>query len=130
MRTLPDHVRKAVKARDPKADVVWNERLHVWYLMWDGQPICALSHDDGTDMLEPCTDEILAFMAACDNWNDGPERIKAMRRAAAERKRRLAERQMALVEDLKEEGRKVGNVFKNGVSPQVYIKDNPLYKGV
>lgn len=129
MRALPDHIRKAVHDRDPKADVVWDDRLHVWFLVWDGQRICALSHDDGTDMIEPCADEILAFMAACDNWKDGPDRIKAMRRATSERKRRLAARQEAIAEESRREARNVAEVFRRGVSPQVYIKNNPLYKG-
>ena len=129
MRTLPDHIKKIIHARDPKADVKWDDRLHVWYLYWDGQPICALSHDDGTDMIEPCADEILNFMATCDNWNDGPERVKAMKRAAANRKRRIAERNAAMAEEARREAEKAGKVFISGVSPQVYIHDNPLHKG-
>lgn len=129
MRTLPDHIAKAIHARDPKADVRWDERLHVWYLFWDNQPICALSHDDGTDMIEPCTDEILNFMASCDNWQDGPERVRAMKRAASDRKRRISERNAARFEEARREAGKAVKVFLGGVSPQVYIHDNPLHKG-
>ena len=95
MRTPPDYITNEIHKRDPKADIVWDDRLHVWKLYWDGQPICALSHDDGTDMLELCLDEILDFMASCDNWRNGQDRIRAMRRAAESRKRRIAARMAA-----------------------------------
>ncbi|MBR5026604.1 MAG: hypothetical protein IKX48_16195 [Victivallales bacterium] len=126
MRTPPDHITKEIHKRDPKADIIWDDRLHVWKLYWDGQPICALSHDDGTDMLEPCLDEILDFMASCDNWRNGQDRIRHMRQAAESRKRRIAARLAAGKEEAAAEARKVGRVLKNGVSPQVYIHNNPL----
>ena len=68
-------------------------------------------------------------MALCDNWNDGPERVKAMKRAAANRKRRIAERNAAMAEEARREADKAAKVFISGVSPQVYIHDNPLHKG-
>ena len=50
MRETPWYISKAIHARDPLADVRWDDRLHVWVLYWDNVRICALFHADGSDM--------------------------------------------------------------------------------
>ena len=128
MRELPKHIEQAVKARDPLASVVWEERRHVWALEWDGVRICDLFHADDTPMIEPVVEEILGIMGRFDNWQDGPERLKAISRNAENAKRKAQERAAILSEEAKRESEKVSGVFEHGVSPQIYIKNNPLFK--
>ncbi len=128
MRDVPDHVAKAIRARDPLASVKWDDASHVWVLDLDGGRICQLFHVDGTDMLELCVDEILDIMGRYDNTNDGPERIARMRRSAANARAKAEERKQQLVEESMRESSQVTDVLLNGVSPQYHVTNNPLYK--
>ena len=127
MRELPQHIEQAVKARDPLASVVWEEKRHVWALEWDGVRICDLFHSDDTPMIEPVVEEILGIMGRFDNWQDGPERLEAISRNAENAKRKARERAEILAEEARRESEKVSGVFEHGVSPQIYIKNNPLF---
>jgi hypothetical protein len=126
MRELPRHVEQAVKARDPLASVVWEEKRHVWALEWDGVRICDLFHSDDTPMVEACVEEILGAMGRYDNWQDGPERLEAITRNAMAAKAKARERAEILKEEARRESEKVTDVFSRGVSPQIYIHNNPV----
>lgn len=128
MRDVPDHITKAIHDRDPLASVKWDDCQHTWILYWDGVKICNLFHADGKDMIELCVDEILDIMGRYDNYNDGMERIKAMRRSASEAKRKAEERKKIMIEESMKETEKVTDVMVNGVSPQVHIQNNPICK--
>ena len=128
MRDVPDHIRRRLKERDPLASVVWDDRSHVWVLYWDGVRICQLFHEDGSDMVELCLDEILDIMGRYDNSNDGPERLARMRRSAANARARAEERKQQLVEESMRESSKVTDVLLSGVSPQYHVQNNPLHR--
>lgn len=128
MRDVPSHIAKAIRDRDPLAEIRWDDSIHCWILYWDNQRICSLFHEDGNDMLEPCADEILSIMGRYDNYNDGRERIRAMRRSSAEARRKADERKKVMMEESMRESEKVADVMLNGVSPQVHITNNPIAK--
>ena len=126
MREVPWHISKAIHARDPLADVRWDDRLHVWVLYWDNVRICALFHADGSDMQEICVDEVLDIMGRYDNYNDGAERLASIQRTAHSARYKAHQRQLQMMEDSEREAGSVHKTLTQGVSPQIYVKDNPL----
>ncbi len=126
MRETPWYISKAIHARDPLADVRWDDRLHVWVLYWDNVRICALFHADGSDMQELCVDEILDIMGKYDNYNDGAERLAAIRRTAANAKYKAEQRKRQIIEETERETHSMCRTLTRGANPQVYIKNNPL----
>ena len=118
-RELSWYERRELHSIDPLADVRWDEEKHIWVLYWDNVRICCLYHSDGSDMVQLCMDEVRDILARCDNYKDGPERLKAMRRRAADVKSRAALRQERLMEESIREAEAVAHNQLHGCPLQV-----------
>ena len=126
MREVPDDIARRLREKDPLATIKWDMEIHRWCLLWDNQRICALFHDDGSDMLELCWDEISGILDKYDNYKDGPERIANMRKVSANAKRKAELRAEKLREESIREAERVSRTLQNGCPLQVYIKDNKI----
>ena len=126
MREVPDDIAKRLRSKDPLASIRWNMEVHKWELLWDGKVICALFHEDGTDMMELCWDEICAFLDRFDTYKDGPERIANMRKASINARKKAMLRAESLQEESMREAEKVSRTLLRGCPLQVYIKDNKI----
>ena len=98
-REAPWHVVKGLHEIDAKADVRWDDMMHNWFLYWDGQRICGLFHRDGSNMLELVLDEIRDLLDTSDNFKDGPDRVRRMRRRAEEARSRAELRKELMIEE-------------------------------
>lgn len=120
MREVPWDVRRELHSRDPEADVFWDAEIHRWVLSWRKRRVCVLFHEDGTDMLELCASEILGLLDRFDNFKDGPDRLKAMRRVAADARHRAEiRREFAEQESMREAERMAKSI---AAGPKVQIE--------
>lgn len=126
MREVPDDISRRLRAKDPLAKIEWDQEIHRWILYWNGRRICALFHEDGSDMMELCWDEISGMLDRFDNYKDGPERIASMRKAASEAKRKADIRAEYLRDEAEREAERVTRTQLNGCPLQVYVKDNKI----
>ena len=118
-RELSWHEKRELHKIDQLADVRWDEEQHVWVLYWDNIRICCLYHSDGSNMVELCLDEVRDILARNDNYKDGPERVKTMRRRAADAKANAARRQELMMEESIREAEAVARNQMNGCPLQV-----------
>ncbi len=118
-RELSWHEKRELHNIDQLADVRWDEEQHVWVLYWDNVRICCLYHSDGSNMVELCMDEVRDILARCDNYKDGPERVKAMKRRAADAKANAARRQELMMEESIREAEAVAKNQMQGCPLQV-----------
>lgn len=122
MREVPWDVLKAVHDKDPLVSIAWDQEIHKWMLSWDGQRICALFHEDGSDMMELNASEILSLLDRFDNFKDGPDRIRKMRQRSADARKKAALREEFRIQESMREAERVHKVLRQGgASPQVYI---------
>ena len=122
MRQVPWDILAAVHEKDPLVDISWDQEIHKWILFWDSQRICALFHEDGSDMMELNTGEILSLLARFDNFKDGPDRIRKIRQHAANARDKARIRaELRQQESLREAERIEKVARQGGASPQVYI---------
>lgn len=126
MREVPADIASRLKAKDPLARIFWDQEIHKWVLEWDGVRICTLFHSDGADMIELCWDEISDMLDKFDNYKDGPERIAAIRKVAANARRKAECRAERMREESMREAERIAKVQSSGCPLQVYVKDNKI----
>lgn len=129
MRRAPDNTLSKLTAYDPDLDLVWDGEIARWYLTYRRRRVCALYHDDGTPWinLDGAGDELVRNVRRMDTAVDGPERLRAMARAAAEARYRGEQRKRNALTEARAHGAEIGEVWRRGgPKPFVHLNDNPL----
>ena len=126
MREVPAEIARRLHDKDPLARVFWDMEIHRWVLEWDGVRICTLFHEDGTDMMELCWDELSGLLDRFDNYKDGPERIASIRKVAANAKRKAALNAERKIDESMREAEEVAKVQRTGCPLQIYVHNNKL----
>lgn len=121
MRTAPKHLLSALRAYDADTTVRWVPEMERWMLVWKGRDLFTLDHFDRTPMisLDGYTDEVMEMVKRSDNYEDGPDRLRAMERRSAEHRRRAELAERADDEELHKESREILRVMDQGVTPFV-----------
>lgn len=122
MREVPFQIAMKLHEKDADADIFWDQDLHKWVLTWKNRRICTLFHEDGSDMMELCLDEITALLDRFDNHKDGPERVARMRAVAVDAKRKAALRAEFAEQESMREGERVHRNMAHGCPAQEYFK--------
>lgn len=122
MREVPCHIAKALHDKDPDVNIHWDQDVHRWALTWKNQRICTLFHEDGSDMIELCLDEITSFLDRFDNRKNGPERVNGMRAVAANARRKALLRAELEEQESLREAERVHRNMVNGCPAQEYFK--------
>jgi hypothetical protein len=127
VRRPPAYIVKALRGYCRALGLEWCARIGAWYVTYEGRRLFTLQRaSEPIRELDGCSDEVLAIVVAADNWRDGPDRLKAMARAARKREYEAKERERAAGDEARRHGEDMAGVFARGPKPFVQMRNNPL----